>query len=180
MILTGREIARQRALGRLTIEPFDLAQLNPVSYNYRLGSVLRTHVAQLTDTHAGHQLDEFTIPKDGVVLRPGRVYLGTTVEVIGSDVFVPSLIGRSSLGRLGMFLQFSADLGQVGSCHRWTLEIKVVQAIRVYAGMRAGQVTFWTAVGESLNYTGRFGHLSTATVPAPGLLAATTHAHTRR
>ncbi|MFF2922520.1 hypothetical protein ACFVTP_08960 [Streptomyces celluloflavus] len=56
---------------------------------------------------------------DGLVLWPGRVYLGTTAEVIGSDVLVPSLIGRSSLGRLWVFLHFSADLGQVLSCSWW-------------------------------------------------------------
>jgi dCTP deaminase len=173
VILTGREIVRQRKLGALVIDPFDPDQLNPESYNYRLGPVLKTHRAPVMDTHADHDLDEVVIPEDGIVLQPGRVYLGTTAEVIGSGVFVPSLIGRSSLGRLGMFLQFSADLGQVGSCHRWTLEIKVVQPTRVYGGMCVGQVTFWTTVGDALAYTGRFGRLSEATVPPAGLLAAT-------
>lgn len=172
MILTGPEIARQRDRGALTIEPFTTDQLNPVSYNYRLGGTLRTHRAAVIDTHVAHELEEFAIPADGAVLQPGRVYLGTTVEVIGSGLFVPSLIGRSSLGRLGMFLQFSADLGNVGSCHRWTLEIKVVQPTRVYAGMAAGQVTFWTTIGASRAYAGRFGRINEATVPPAGLLAS--------
>ncbi|MEU9189903.1 deoxycytidine deaminase [Streptomyces sp. NPDC048484] len=172
MILTGSEIVRQRDRGRLTIEPFTTGQLNPVSYNYRLGPVLRTHRAPVIDTHGDHELQECAIADDGMVLQPGRVYLGTTVEEIGSPVFVPSLIGRSSLGRLGVFLQYSADLGNVGSCHRWTLEIKVVQPIRVYAGMTAGQLTFWSTVGPALAYTGRFGRLNEATVGPPGLLAA--------
>lgn len=173
MILTGNEIVRQRALGTVTIEPFTPGQLNPVSYNYRLHRVLKTHRAEVTDTHTDHDLDQLAIPPQGIVLQPGQVYLGTTVERIGSTEFVPSLIGRSSAGRLGMFLQYSADLGQLGSCHRWTLEIKVVQPTRVYAGMLAGQVMFWSTVGEALAYTGRFGRLSEATVPPPGLLAAT-------
>ncbi|MFI9772480.1 dCTP deaminase domain-containing protein [Streptomyces sp. NPDC052415] len=172
MILTGPEIVRQRDRGALTIEPFTYSQVNPVSYNYRLGPVLRTHRADVIDTHAAQELEECVIPDGGMVLEPGRVYLGTTVEEIGSPVFVPSLIGRSSLGRLGVFLQFSADLGQIGACHRWTLEIKVVQPTRVYAGMTAGQVTFWSAVGSPLAYTGRFGRLNEATLPPPGLLAA--------
>ncbi|GAA4782290.1 dCTP deaminase [Streptomyces ziwulingensis] len=170
MILTGSEIVRQRDFGSLTIEPFTADQLNPVSYNYRLGPVLRTHRAQVIDTHATNELRECAIPDDGVVLQPGRVYLGTTVEKIGSPVFVPSLIGRSSLGRLGVFLQYSADLGNVGSCHRWTLEIKVIQLTRVYAGMTAGQVTFWSTVGAPLSYAGRFGRIDEATIGPPGLL----------
>ncbi|MEU3356089.1 deoxycytidine deaminase [Streptomyces sp. NPDC037389] len=172
MILTGPEIARQRRRGALTIEPFTLDQLNPVSYNYRLGATLRTHRSAVIDTHADHELEEVTIPAGGMVLKPGRVYLGTTVEEIGSEEFVPSLIGRSSLGRLGMFLQFSADLGNLGSCHRWTLEIKVVQPLRVYPGMVTGQVTFWSTVGVHLPYGGHFGRISEATVPPAGLLAA--------
>jgi dCTP deaminase len=171
VILTGPEIARQRDRGTLTIEPFIPVQLNPVSYNYRLGGVLRTHRAAVIDTHAAHELEEFAIPDKGAVLQPGRVYLGTTVEEIGSNWFVPSLIGRSSLGRLGMFLQFSADLGNVGSCHHWTLEIKVVQPTRVYAGMVAGQVTFWATVGARRAYTGHFGRIDEATLPPDGLLA---------
>lgn len=172
MILTGREIVRQRERGALTIEPFTAGQLNPVSYNYRLGPVLRTHRSPVIDTRAANELQECAIPDDGMVLEPGRVYLGTTVEEIGSSVFVPSLIGRSSLGRLGVFLQFSADLGNIGSCHRWTLEIKVVQPTRVYSGMAAGQVTFWSTVGAALPYAGRFGRINEATLPPPGLLAA--------
>lgn len=172
MILTGREIVRQRALGALTIEPFCQEQLNPVSYNYRLGRALRTHRAALMDTHREHGLEEFAIPSEGVVLEPGRVYLGTTVEEIGSTVFVPSLIGRSSLGRLGIFLQYSADLGNLGACHRWTLEIKVVQPTRVYAGMVAGQVTFWSAVGAASAYAGCFGHVDEAITGPACLLGA--------
>ncbi|MEU5425814.1 deoxycytidine deaminase [Streptomyces olivoreticuli] len=173
MILTGREIVRQRDRGALTIDPFSPAQLNPVSYNYRLGSTVRVHRAEVTDTHADHELEDIVIPSEGLVLEPGRVYLGTTVEEIGSAVFVPSLIGRSSLGRLGVFLQFSADLGNVGACHRWTLEIKVVQPTRLYAGMVAGQVTFWSADGAPHAYAGHFGRISEAVVPPAGLLAAT-------
>jgi dCTP deaminase len=171
VILTGREIVRQRERGALTIEPFSLEQLNPVSYNYRLAGALRTHRAAVIDTHAGHELQEFPLPEHGAVLQPGRVYLGTTVERIGSGLFVPSLIGRSSLGRLGVFLQFSADLGNVGSCHRWTLEIKVVHPTRVYPGMVAGQVTFWATIGAHRRYDGHFGRLNEATVPPAGLLA---------
>ncbi|MFI9587785.1 dCTP deaminase domain-containing protein [Streptomyces sp. NPDC052236] len=173
MMLTGTAITLQRERGALTIEPFTAAQLNPVSYNYRLGPVLKTHRAAVIDTHGVHELDEFAIPAGGAVLQPGRVYLGTTVEEIGSTRFVPSLIGRSSLGRLGMFLQYSADLGNVGACHRWTLEIKVVQPTRVYADMVVGQVTFWTTAGAARAYEGHFGRINEATLPPPGLLAST-------
>jgi len=171
VILTGAEIAAQRAAGRLTLEPFCARQVNPNSYNYRLGPALRTHASAVIDALGEHPVEQATIGEDGVVLAPGRVYLGTTVERIGSDHYVPSLIGRSSLGRLGVYLQVSADLGNLGAVHQWTLEIVVCQPARVYAGMLAGQVSFWVPSGARRLYDGHFGRFCEAVTPYPGLLA---------
>lgn len=172
MILTGLEIARRRREGAITIEPFGPERLNPQSYNYRLGRTLKVHRTPAADTHAKHELEEIRIPVQGIVLQPGTVYLGTTVEVLGSTEYAMRLIGRSSLGRLGLFLQYSADLGHRGSKHRWTLELEATQPVRVYAGMDIGQVSFWQTAGAVLPYAGTFGHRSDASVPPPGLLAA--------
>ncbi|MFF2954959.1 deoxycytidine deaminase [Kitasatospora sp. NPDC057965] len=174
MILTGPEIDAERQAGRITIEPFDPAQLNPNSYNYRLGPVLRVHRSHELDGRSTvRPLDEFTIPPAGALLLPGRIYLGTTVEAVGSTHYVPSLIGRSSLGRLGVFLQYSADMGNLGAKHCWTLEIEVVQPTLLYAGDRMGQFTFTATDGQIRLYDGHFGRISEATAPArPELLAA--------
>jgi dCTP deaminase len=88
------------------------------------------------------------------VLMPGRLYLGHTEEIIGSYDYVTTLIGKSSMGRLGLYLQISADLGHQGAIHRWTLELCVVQPIRVYAGMVIGQVSFWKTHGKPNRYKG--------------------------
>jgi dCTP deaminase len=98
------------------------------------------------------------IPPEGFLLRPGRIYLGSTLEIIGSDTYVPSLIGRSSLGRLGLFLQITADLGHLGTKHCWTLELKTVQPLIIYAGMRIGQVSFWKPEGLELLQGARYLH----------------------
>ncbi len=50
-----------------------------------------------------------------------------------------------------MFLQITADLGQLGKAHKWTLEIQVVKKLRVYPFMEIGKVTFWLPKGE-INY----------------------------
>ncbi|WP_331750941.1 deoxycytidine deaminase (plasmid) [Streptomyces globisporus] len=170
MILTGSEILRQMACGGAVISPAAPGQENPVSFNYHLAPVLRVHTGDVIGTRAVNELEELTIPEEGIVLQPGRIYLGTTVERIGSAEHVPSLIGRSSLGRLGMFLQFNADLGNLGAQHQWTLEIKVVQPLRVYAGMAVGQVTFWTTRGARQDYRGRFGVIDEATVAPEALI----------
>ena len=94
---------------------------------------------------------------EGYLLRPGRVYLGATQEVIGSERYVTLLLGRSSIGRLGIFLNVTADLGHLGSCSRWTLELTAVQPVRIYPRMKIGQVSFWLTDGESsFRYAGRY------------------------
>ncbi|WP_405814698.1 deoxycytidine deaminase [Streptomyces sp. NBC_01390] len=167
MILTGPEIHESVEAGQITIAPFDADLLNPNSYNYRLDRTLKQIISDPTDPTRPAETVVIELPDEGYVLRPGVVYLGATVETVGGDEYVTSLIGRSSLGRLGMFLQISADLGNLGSAHQWTLEIKVVQPLRVYPYMRIGQVSFWKPVGARMPYDGLYGGISEPTACSP-------------
>ncbi|WP_420180149.1 dCTP deaminase [Paenarthrobacter sp. TA1.8] len=166
MILTAKEIRTQVEGGNITISPFESAMLNPNSYNYHLGPTLRVYPPGVHDSLRPPSPEEVVIPAEGLVLQPRQLYIGNTVERIGSSCYVPSLIGRSSLGRLGMYLQLSADLGNLGASHQWTLEITVVQPLRVYPGMACGQVSFWVPLGEVSLYEGLLGTLSPPTVPS--------------
>jgi dCTP deaminase len=152
MILTGSEISRQVKHGNIVIHPFRHKQVNPNSYNYRLGPVL-TPLHGFGDAAPSASL---SIPKSGFCLQPRAVYLAKTAEVIGSEHFVTSLIGRSSVGRLGLFVQISADLGNLGPAHSWTLELTVVQPLVVYPGMIVGQVSFWRPSGTIKQYRGLY------------------------
>ncbi len=71
-----------------------------------------------------------------------------------------SLIGRSSIGRLGLFVQISANLGHTQSCHRWTLEIVATHRVRVYPHMIFGQVSFWQNKGKASEYAGTYGFIN--------------------
>jgi dCTP deaminase len=173
VILTGNEINDAVTRGTITIDPFERRFVNPNSYNYRLGPAVKVLERPILDAlDAEHHSRDVEIPPDGLVLMPRRVYLGSTLETIGSDRYVPSLIGRSSLGRLGVFLQVSADLGHLGAVHKWTLEIVVAQPIRLYAGMRVGQVSFWQPQGDLVRYSGYFGRYSQPVESNPRLLGA--------
>lgn len=156
MILTGSEIAHQVARGTIVIEPFDPLLINPNSYNYRLGGLLKIPQTRVHSPRHPGQWRTIRIPEDGYVLQPNTVHLGHTFERLGSGSFVTSLIGRSSLGRLGLFLQLSADIAQLGISHKWTLEMVTIQPIRVYPGMRIGQVSFWQPEGDISQYSGRY------------------------
>lgn len=157
MILTGSEITRCVQKGTIVIEPFHPAQVNPNSYNYRLGDYL------LHKRDDG-EYETINLPPEGIVLEPHRVYLGNTFETLGSQEYAMSLIGRSSTGRLGLFLQVSADLGHTGSVHKWTLEIVAAKKIRIYPGMIIGQISFWDNYGEVALYSAGYSNYSTPRV----------------
>jgi len=164
MILTANEIAKQQAAGAVTIEPFSAARLNPCSYTYRLGPQLG--VPRLTDDGAADgkvEFDMVEIPPEGYVLQPGRMYLGHTLEKLGSDAFTMSLVGRSSLGRLGLFLQVSANLIHAGVKHQITLELVAALPLRVYAGMDVGEISFWQPYGELQLYREGYGKFNAPT-----------------
>lgn len=165
MILTGREIAAAVSCGDILIDPFDLASINPNSYNYRLSDRLRTSATMSLDAHTPVEWEETLIPPGGYELKPKRLYLGGTRECLGSRKYVTSLIGRSSIGRLGMFLTASADLSNLGPAHKWTLEINVVQPLVVYPGMRIGQVSFWKPYGDIPDYLSPYTNFDEATPP---------------
>ncbi|MEK7145058.1 MAG: deoxycytidine deaminase [Patescibacteria group bacterium] len=157
MILTGSKIKEEVARGTIKISPFSEEQVNPNSYNYRLGPILKVYKSFDGEKSL---FEEVLIPEEGYILQPGQMYLGHTKEIIGSSIYAMSLIGRSSMGRYGLFLQVSANLGHTTSEHQWTLEMVAALPIRVYSGMIIGQVSFWCNFGAVVEYSGRYGRLN--------------------
>lgn len=149
MILTACQILADWQAGDIKISPFNESQLNPNSYNYRLGEVLYKVNDDILDPKLKSNTEKIILTPNGYCLQPGVLYLGSTYEKIGSDKYSMQLIGRSSVGRLGLYLQVSASLGHVGTYHNWTLELTVVQPLIVYPKMKIGQVTFWKVEGEN-------------------------------
>jgi dCTP deaminase len=70
------------------------------------------------------------------------------VEYTKTDGYVPMLEGRSSIGRLGLFVHITAGFGDVGFAGFWTLEIFCVQPIRVYPGVEVCQIYYHSIEGE--------------------------------
>lgn len=102
------------------------------------------------------------IPDAGYILEPGRLYLGSTVEKTSCEGLVPWFDGRSSVGRLGLFVHVTAGRGDdgFGACEAgmstWTLEMVAVQPIRIYAGVRIGQISFIKLDGARKPYQGKY------------------------
>lgn len=156
MILTGPEIAREVAAGRIHITPFRSPQVNPNSYDFRLSDMLIGYRDSELDSARENPVERIDFPATGTVLRSDRVYLGATEEVMGSEHYVPIIRGKSSLARLGLFINMTADLIDIGSINRWTLQFHAVQPVRIYPGMLIGQVTFWVPRGETVLYRGKY------------------------
>jgi len=155
MILTGSEIAACVRRREITIEPFSLDMLNPNSCNYRLGEQLY----RVETSADGGRARRIPCPlvNGRWLLAKQQLYLGHTLEVIGSTRYVTSLVGRSSMGRLGIFVQVSANIGHVGAIHRWTLEIVTAHDTYLYPHQRIGQISFWTVAGAQQQYVGWYG-----------------------
>lgn len=96
---------------------------------------------------------------NGYELKTNTLYIGYTYESIGSTKYAMSLIGRSSIGRYGLFMQLSDDLGHIGENGSRTLEILASLPIKIYYKMNVGQVSFWIIQGEitpNENYYNKF------------------------
>lgn len=156
MILTGPRIQQGVEQGEITIEPFLPEFINPNSYDVRLGDVLKVYKNTILDSKQPNETEDITIPEEGYLLKPDVLYLGHTVEKIGSDKYVPIVRGKSSTGRAGLFVHITADLVDIGFCGQLTLMLHAVQPLVIYPGMRIGQVTFWKTAGDIRLYEGKY------------------------
>ncbi|MGV2915530.1 dCTP deaminase [Streptomyces alfalfae] len=156
MILTGPEIIESASDGRISISPFTREQVNPNSYNVCLGETLVTYTSDTIDAYLPNPTNATKMDSDGFVLQPDELYLGHTVEEVGSDVFVPLLFGRSSVGRLGLFVEITAPIGDIGFHGQWTLMLSPVRPLRVYPGMKIGQIMFFDTLGDIEPYSGKY------------------------
>jgi dCTP deaminase len=151
MILTGPEI--QKRLGSdIRIEPFNASQLNPNSYNLKLHQDLLVYSQMPLDMKRPNPTEKLSIPSEGLVLEPGKLYLGRTIEHTTTYNLVPMLEGRSSVGRLGLYVHVTAGFGDTGFSGFWTLEMHCVHPIRVYAGVEICQIFYHQVEGEIVNY----------------------------
>jgi dCTP deaminase len=134
--------------GTIVIKPFNSANLGSNSYDLHLSKYLAVYKNKELDVYKPNDIDHFDIPPEGFVLQPGILYLGATVEFTATHKHVPILEGKSSAGRLGIFIHATAGVGDIGFCNHWTLELTVAQPVRVYSGMSIAQILYFQPIGE--------------------------------
>ena len=151
MILSGKKI-KEKMGHEIIIDPFDERALNPNSYNLSLHDELLIYTSATLDMREPNPTQVIHIPPEGLILNPGTLYLGRTREYTETHHYVPMLEGRSSIGRLGVFIHVCAGFGDVGFKGYWTLEIHCIQPIRVYAGVEICQIYYHSIEGDYAPY----------------------------
>lgn len=160
MILSDKTLMKMLEEGTLVAEPIEPAQIQPASIDIRLGNTFSivkdssTGIINLAD-----KIEYETLETDTYVLLPGQFVLATTMEYFElPDDLTAFVEGRSSLGRMGLFIQ-NAGWVDPGFKGEITLELFNANrcAIELKAGRRVGQLVFAKMDEKALNpYCGKY------------------------
>ena len=151
MILSDRTIREQIEAGRIVIDPFDPACVQPSSVDLHVDAefrVFRNNRYPFIDVKQAQDLTELVEvkPDEPFILHPGEFVLGSTLERVAiPDDLVARLEGKSSLGRLGLLIHSTAGYVDPGWDGYLTLELSNVAnlPITIYPGMKIGQISFF-------------------------------------
>ncbi|TKR23407.1 dCTP deaminase [Cellulomonas hominis] len=159
MLLSDRDITAELDSGRVVLDPYDPAMVQPSSVDVRLDRFFR-----LFDNHKYAVIDpaqdqpDLTrlVEVDGdepFVLHPGEFVLGSTFEQVTlPDDIAARLEGKSSLGRLGLLTHSTAGFIDPGFSGHVTLELSNVATlpITLWPGMKIGQMCFFRLSSPAL------------------------------
>jgi dCTP deaminase len=151
-VLADRDIRAEIESGRIVIEPYHAADLQPSSVDLHLDRsfrVFRNNRYPYIDVRSPQPELTELVHIDGdeaFILHPGEFVLGQTLEWVElPDDLVARLEGKSSLGRLGLLIHSTAGYVDPGWKGNLTLELSNVAnlPIALYQGMRIGQISFF-------------------------------------
>lgn len=152
MLLCDRDIRAQVESGRVGLDPWDAAMVQPASIDVRLDRYFRifeNHRYDAIDPAADQSLlTRMVSPKgdEPFILHPGEFALGATYEYVTlPDDVAARLEGKSSLGRLGLLTHSTAGFIDPGFSGHVTLELSNMATlpIKLYPGMKVGQLCFF-------------------------------------
>lgn len=160
MLLSDGDLRKELASGRLGLDPFDEAMIQPSSVDVRLDRFFRVfNNTKYTHIDPRQQQDELTslvetVDDESFVLHPGEFVLGSTFEAVGlPDDLAGRLEGKSSLGRLGLLTHSTAGFIDPGFQGHITLELSNVAnlPITLWPGMKIGQLCLFRLTSPAEN-----------------------------
>lgn len=160
MILSDKTLLKMLEEKSLIIEPLEIEQVQPASVDIRLGNTFS--IVEDSSTGIINLEDEIkykTITSDTYILLPNQFVLATTMEYFDLPNDLTAFVeGRSSLGRMGLFIQ-NAGWVDPGFKGEITLELYNANrcAIELKANRRVGQLVFAKMDDVALNpYNGKY------------------------
>ncbi|MEZ0360868.1 MAG: dCTP deaminase [Hydrogenobacter sp.] len=143
MILSDGTIKELLLRGELVIEPYEESHIQASSVDLTLGKEILLYKADWIDVRSENiPTEKVTISQEGFLIEPKAFVLATTNEYIKLPDNITAFVeGRSSLGRLGLFIE-NAGWVDAGFEGQITLELYNANScpIRLYAGMRICQI----------------------------------------
>ncbi|RMI38192.1 dCTP deaminase [Streptomyces triticirhizae] len=149
MLLSDKDIRAEIDAGRMRIDPFDPAMIQPSSIDVRLDRYFRVFENHRYP-HIDPSVEQLDLTRmieppgeEPFILHPGEFVLASTYEVITLPENLASrLEGKSSLGRLGLLTHSTAGFIDPGFSGHVTLELSNVATlpIKLWPGMKIGQL----------------------------------------
>lgn len=139
--------------GRIAVDPWNPAMVQPASIDLRLGDsfrVFHNHRASAIDLRdpPSNLTEEVIVPEgEPFALHPGDFCLGRTLEWVRiPDDIVARIEGKSSLGRLGLIVHATAGFCDPGFEGTLTLELNNLTRIPILLrpGLPIAQLSFMT------------------------------------
>lgn len=172
MILSDRKIKEEMSQGNITIGNYVEKHINPNSYDMTLAPTCKVYVGSAIHDITSLKLDEnktleylefkqyckalieldckksnrtfeFNIPEEGFVLQPNHLYLYGCNETIGvKGTICATVMGKSSLGRLGLDIHVCAGFVDSGFEGSLVLEMRTIYPLRIYPNQKICQIKF--------------------------------------
>jgi dCTP deaminase len=164
MILNDKTIKKYISEKLLVIDPLDESQIQPSSVDLRLGYDFLVYpedldILDVKDPYFSNRLIKEEASKEGFIIKPKQFVLATTIEYIKLPDFITAFVeGRSSLGRLGLFIE---NAGWVDAGFEGTITLEFYNAnsvpIKIYPEMRICQLVFAQMKEKAENpYRGKY------------------------
>ncbi len=164
MILNDKTIKKYISEKLLVIDPLDESQIQPSSVDLRLGYDFLVYpedldILDVKDPYFSNRLIKEEASKEGFIIMPKQFVLATTIEYIKLPDFITAFVeGRSSLGRLGLFIE---NAGWVDAGFEGTITLEFYNAnsvpIKIYPEMRICQLVFAQMKEKAENpYRGKY------------------------
>lgn len=145
MILSDKTIRELMKQGRLSVNPIDDVQVQPASVDLRLGDhFLRVKHPEGVMIQLSEKPKYEDVVSDEIIIPPRTYILATTREYVKLPDDVAAFVqGRSSLGRMGVFLQNSGwvDPGFEGEITFGLFNANDVP-VKLTSGVRICQLVF--------------------------------------